>query len=66
MALGIMSGFVDITAADFNAIRNDLVNVLIAWAPKTGYRPPANANGSLGRYFFENLQKQARRAAKAA
>ena len=66
MALGIMQGFVDMTTTDFHAIRSDVVNALTTWAPKTGYRKPADASGSLGRYFYENLQKLAMRATKTA
>jgi hypothetical protein len=45
--------------ADFHVLRSDCVEALLDEAKARGYRKPANANGSRGRYFHAYLQRKA-------
>lgn len=47
---------------DFHTLDSDAVDLLLAWAKATRYRKPRNANGSLARYFWANLQRLAARS----
>lgn len=47
---------------DFHTIRASQVEVLVELARVTNYRQPRNASGSVGRTFFEKLQRQYRKA----
>jgi hypothetical protein len=42
---------------DFFTLRSSEVETLLAIAKLNGYRKPANANGSKGRYFYAYLQR---------
>lgn len=44
--------------ADFHG--QTIGDLMAELAKKTGYKKPANANGSTGRYFFNNLAKKAK------
>lgn len=44
---------------DFHVLRSSTVEALLAEADRYGYRKPANANGSRGRYFYNLLQRRA-------
>ncbi len=49
--------------ADFHTLPASKVSVLCELAHVTSYKQPSNANGSIGRTFFEKLQRQYRREA---
>lgn len=53
----LIAGGVDVEK-DFFQLSVWDVDKLIVWAKLTRYRRPKNANGSLARYFFANLQKK--------
>lgn len=38
--------------------RSSTMNEIAALAKLAGYKKPANANGSTGRYFFDHLKKK--------
>lgn len=42
---------------DFYVLRPDEVDTLLTIRKLTGYRKPASASGSTGRYFFYYLQR---------
>lgn len=42
---------------DYDTLRSSVVNDLLEWADKIGYRKPKNANGSRGRYFHAYLTR---------
>jgi len=42
---------------DYHQLRGDKVDVLLTLRKATGYRKPAGASGSTGRYFFYYLQR---------
>lgn len=44
---------------DYHTLHSSKVDELVAEAKKAGYRKPANANGSTGRYFHDHLQRGA-------
>lgn len=46
---------------DFHALPASKVAVLVELARVTNYKLPKNASGSVGRCFFEKLQRQYRR-----
>ena len=45
--------------ADFHALTLDQLDILMTHARMDRYRQPANANGSLGRYYHAMLQRRA-------
>lgn len=45
-------------AADFHTLSSGQADALHEKAREVGYRKPANANGSLGRYFFAYLNRE--------
>jgi hypothetical protein len=49
---------------DFCTLRSEQVFKLLEWADQGGYRKPANANGSRGRYFHDLLQRRARKCSR--
>jgi len=42
---------------DYHQLRDSEVDTLLSICKLTGYRKPAGANGSTGRYFFRYLQR---------
>lgn len=44
--------------ADFHSLSSSQVGKLVELAKATGYRRPANANGSLAQYYFDALYRQ--------
>lgn len=51
---------------DYHKLGSAKVQGLVDAAKKAGYRKPANANGSTGRYFHDSLQRQAARETPAS
>lgn len=44
---------------DFHRLESEIVECVLAAANSRGYRKPANANGSRGRYFYAYLNRAA-------
>jgi hypothetical protein len=51
-------------AEDYHTQNWDAADLMTEWAKRTGYRKPKNAKGSTGRYFWEHLQRLAKREGK--
>lgn len=48
-------------ASDFYALRSSAVQEVLIAANAAKYRKPKNANGSRARYYFQRLQRAARK-----
>jgi hypothetical protein len=48
------------TTADFHTLSTSQVEVILEQARLSGYRKPANANGSTARYFFAAVVRKRR------
>lgn len=46
---------------EFHALHSTAVELLLKTADRYKYRTPRNANGSRARYYYEHLQRLARR-----
>jgi len=57
MAKTVLSRDIDFND-DFHLLNFENTDHLNKWARLTNYRKPKNANGSLGRYFFQHLAKK--------
>ena len=46
---------------DFHTLSSSQVEALLEWADRVRYRKPKNANGSRGRYFYQLVQRRAKK-----
>lgn len=49
---------------DFHVLSSSQVDEILKEADRVRYQKPRNANGSRARYFYERMQRHARRVSK--